>query len=292
VRIVVPYAAGGPTDASARLIAEAMRPHLGQSVVIENKGGAGGIPGTEEVVRSTADGYTLLLGGAGPLVVSPAAKRLRYDVRKDLAPLGQTWRSAQVLAVHPKLGVKSLAELVAYAKANPAALNAGSAGVGTLPHLSIEMLNQAAGIKIVHVPFRGTGAALPNLLGGQIELMFGDVAVLAPNIETKNLIALAVTSPERSPRLPDLPTVAEAGFPALVAESWYGLLAPARVPPAVLGQIEAALRQALADPAYRESAKKHGSEVAETSSALFGRLIESETEKWAPVVRSAGFDIQ
>jgi tripartite-type tricarboxylate transporter receptor subunit TctC len=268
-----------------------MRTHLGQSLVIENKGGAGGIPGTEEVVRAAADGYTLLLGGAGPLVVSPAVKRLRYDVRKDLTPLGQTWRSSQVLAVHPKLGIKTMAELVAYAKANPEKLNAGSAGVGTLPHLSIEMLNQAAGIKIVHVPFRGTGAALPNLLGGQIELMFGDVAVLAPNVESHNLIGLAVTSPERSARLPDLPTVAEAGFPALVAESWYGLLAPARPPPAVLKRLEDALRQALADPPYRESAKKHGSDVADTSPDEFGRLIESETEKWAPVVRSAGFDI-
>jgi tripartite-type tricarboxylate transporter receptor subunit TctC len=197
-----------------------------------------------------------------------------------------------LLAVHPKLGIKTMAALVAYAKANPGTLNAGSAGVGTLPHLSIEMFNQAAGIKIVHVPFRGTGAALPNLIGGQIELMFGDVAVLAPNIESKNLMALAVTSPERSSRLPDVPTVAEAGFPALVAESWYGLLALSRTPPAILKRLETALQQALADPGYKESAKKHGSDVGDTSPEKFAKLIETETAKWTPVVRSAGFDIQ
>ena len=288
VRIIVPYAAAGPTDASARLLAEALRPQLGQSVVIENKGGAGGIAGTEDVLRAAADGYTLLLGGAGPLVVSPAVnKTLRYDIGRDFVPVAQTWRSSQILAVHPKLGVKTLAELVAYGKANPGKLNVGSAGIGTLPHLSIEMLKRETGLDLTHVPFRGTGAALPVLLGGQIEMMFGDTAVLAPNVASKNLIGLAVTSPERSPLAPDLPTVAEAGFPALQAESWYGLLAPAKTPPAVLKRLQDAVQKALADPAYQENARKQGSDTVDTSSDKFAKLIASESEKWTPIVRAA-----
>ena len=292
IRIVVPYAAGGPTDVSARLIAEAIRPHLGQTVVVENRGGAGGVPGTEAVHGAPADGYTLLLGGAGPLVVSPSAKRLRYDVAKDFAPIAQTWRSAQVLAVHPKVPVKTVAELVGYSKANPGKLNAGSAGLGTLPHLSIEMFNHVAGTDIVHVPFRGTGAALPNVLGGQIELIFGDVAVLAPSVQSNALVPLAVTSSDRSSLLPDVPTMAEAGYPKLEAESWYGLLAPARTPPAALRKLEAAVQQALADPSFRDAAEKQGSGAIDTSPEKFAMLIESEALKWAPMIKSAGIEIQ
>jgi tripartite-type tricarboxylate transporter receptor subunit TctC len=288
VRLIVPYAAGGPTDLAARHIAEALRPHLGQSVVVENRGGAGGIPGTEAVVQAAPDGYTLLVGAAGPLVVSPSVKKLRYDVEKDLAPIAEIWRSAQVLAVNPKLGVTSVRALVDYAKKNPGKVNAGSAGNGTLPHLSIVLANTVAGIDIAHVPYRGTSAAVPNLISGQIQAMFGDAAVLAPNIRSGALVALAVTSPRRSTLLPDTPTMAEAGYPQLVAESWYGLLAPAGLDPAVFQKIASATQAALKEPAFVEALKQQGATVESTTPDAFRALIREEAKRWGPVAKLAG----
>ena len=196
IRFVVPFAAGGPTDAAARLFAEPMRKQLGQSVVIENRPGGGGTTGTEAVLNGPRDGYMLLLGTPGPLFVTPSVRAVRYDVQKDLVALAEVWRSPQVLIVNPKLKAKTLGELIALAKSRE--INAGSAGVGTLPHLSIELLKREAGVKIVHVPYRGTGAALPDLLGGSIDMLFGDVAVLAPLVTGGKVTALAVTAAQRA----------------------------------------------------------------------------------------------
>jgi tripartite-type tricarboxylate transporter receptor subunit TctC len=195
VRFVVPFAAGGPTDAAARLFAEPLRKQLGQSVVIENRAGGGGMAGTEAVLSGPRDGYMLLLGAPGPLFVTPSVRAVRYDVQKDLIPLAEIWRSPQVLVVNPKVKAKTLGELIALAKAG--SINAGSAGVGTLPHLSIELLKREAGVNIVHVPYRGTGAAVPDLLGGSIDMMFADVAVLAPLVAGGKVNALAVTAAQR-----------------------------------------------------------------------------------------------
>jgi tripartite-type tricarboxylate transporter receptor subunit TctC len=291
VRIIVPYAAGGPTDAAARLIAEAMRPHLGKPVVVENRGGGGSIPGTEAVIHAPPDGYTLLLGAAGPLVVVPLAKPVRYDVAKDLVPIAQVWRSSQILAVNRALGLKTVADFVAYAKKNPGRVTVGSAGVGTLPHLSIELFKREAGIDLVHVPYRGTGAALPNLVGGQIDALFGDTGILVPSILANNIVALAVTSPERSPMIPDIPTMAEVGYPALETESWYGLLAPAGVPAPVIRRLETAARSALSDAGFRENVLRHGAGLVDTSSEKFRDLIRRETEKWKPIVQAPGFQL-
>lgn len=293
IRIVVPFAAGGPNDVAARLVAESMRPALGgQSVIVENRAGGGGVPGTEMVATAAPDGYTILLAGAGSLVVSPSIKKLNYDVAKDLAPLAQVYRSAQVLAVHPKVPVKTVAEFVAYAKANPSKVNVGSAGLGTLPHLSIEMMNRETGTGLVHVPYRGTSGALTDLIGGQIEALFGDVAVLAPNINTGKLIALAVTSPDRSSLLPNVMTMTEAKFPALETESWGGMLVPAGVPKDVFAKLEAAVQAALASPAFQEGAKKQGWADLKTSPALFGKLIADETAKWGPLLKSGSVKIE
>jgi tripartite-type tricarboxylate transporter receptor subunit TctC len=288
IRLIVPYAAGGPTDLAARQIAESVRPHLGQAVVIENRGGAGGIPGTEAVAHAAPDGYTLLVGAAGPLVVSPSVKKLRYDVEKDFAPIAEIWRSAQVLAVNRQIGVKSVRELVAHAKSNPGKVNAGSAGNGTLPHLSIVLTNETAGIDIAHVPYRGTSAAVQDLIGGQIQVLFGDAAVLAPNIESGTLVALAVTSPRRSTLLPDTPTMAEAGYPQLVAESWYGLLAPAGLPPAVFQRITTATQAALKEPAFVAALKQQGATAESTTPEAFRALIREEAKRWGPVAQLAG----
>ncbi|MBM3528849.1 MAG: tripartite tricarboxylate transporter substrate binding protein [Alphaproteobacteria bacterium] len=287
-RMIVPYAAGGPTDLAARKLADLLGPRLGQPVVVENRGGGGGIPGTEAVAAAAPDGYTLLVGATGPLVVSPSVRTLRYDVNKDLQPIAEIWRSSQLLAAHPKVGVKTFAEFVDHARKNPGKLTIGTAGIGTLPHLLLELVNMEAGVKLVHVPYRGTAAVLPNALGGQIDAIIGDVAVIAPNVRSGALVPIAVTAPERSTLLPDVPTVAESRYPKLVAESWYGLMAPAGVPQDVMKKLVPAVQAALADPSFLEALKSQGATVVANSPEKFGAHIRSETEKWGPVARAAG----
>jgi tripartite-type tricarboxylate transporter receptor subunit TctC len=289
IRFVVPFAAGGPTDAAARLFAEPMRKQLGQSVVIENRPGGGGTAGTEAVLNGPRDGYMLLLGAPGPLFVTPSVRAVRYDVQKDFIALAEIWRSPQVLIVNPKLKVKTLAELIAVAKSRE--LNAGSAGVGTLPHLSIELLKREAGVKIVHVPYRGTGAAVPDLLGGSIDMLFGDVAVLAPLVTGGKVTALAVTAAQRSPLLPDVPTTAEAGVPTLSAENWYAMMAPANLPPVVMGKLTAAARDAVTDAEFRAALAKQGAGTGDATPERLAQWVATETAKWAPIARAAGIKL-
>jgi tripartite-type tricarboxylate transporter receptor subunit TctC len=288
IQMVVPYAAGGPTDLAARKVAELLSPRLGQAVVIENRGGGGGIPGTEAVAGAKPDGHTLLVGATGPLVVSPAVRKLNYQVDKDLKPIAEIWRSSQLLAVNPKLGVKSVADFLAYAKKNPAKVTIGTAGIGTLPHLLMVLINQETGVELVHVPYRGTAAALPNVLGGQIDAIIGDVSVIAPNVKSGALVALAVTAPERSPLLPNVPTMAQSGHPSLVAESWYGLMAPAAVPDAVMKKLVSAVQDSLKDPSFQAALQQQGARVVATSPDAFNAHLKDETKKWGPVARAAG----
>jgi tripartite-type tricarboxylate transporter receptor subunit TctC len=289
IRFVVPFAAGGPTDVAARLFAEPMRKQLGQSVVIENRPGGGGTAGTEAVLNAPRDGYMLLLGAPGPLFVTPSVRAVRYDVQKDLAALAEIWRSPQVLIVNPKLKVKTLGELIALAKSRE--LNAGSAGVGTLPHLSIELLKREAGVKIVHVPYRGTGAAVPDLLGGSIDMLFGDVAVLAPQVTGGKVTALAVTAAQRSPLLPDVMTTAEAGVPTLSAENWYALMVPADLPAPVMGKLRDAARAAVMDADFRAALAKQGAGSGDATPERLTQWLATETAKWAPIARAAGIKL-
>jgi tripartite-type tricarboxylate transporter receptor subunit TctC len=289
VRFVVPFAAGGPTDAAARLFAEPLRKHLGQSVVIENRAGGGGMAGTEAVLSGPRDGYMLLLGAPGPLFVTPSVRAVRYDVQKDLVPLAEIWRSPQVLIVHPNVKAKTLGELIALAKSRP--INAGSAGVGTLPHLSIELLKREAGVDIVHVPYRGTGAAVPDLLGGSIDMLFGDVAVLAPLIAGGKVNALAVTAAQRSPLLPDVITTAEAGVPTLSAENWYAMMVPANLPAAVMSKLRDAARVAVMDADFRAALAKQGAGSGDATPERLAQWLAAETAKWAPIARAAGIKL-
>jgi len=286
VRMIVPYAAGGPTDLAARKLATLLGPRLGQPVVVENRGGGGGVSGSLLVATAKPDGYTLLVGATGPLVVSPSIRKLAYDVDKDLQPVAEIWRSSQLLAVHPKLGVKTLAEFLDYAKKNP--INLGTAGPGTLPHLLMELINREAGIKLVHVPHRGTAAVLPQVVGGHIDAIIGDAAVIAPNVTSGALVPIAVTAPKRSALLPNVPTMAESGHPKLVAESWYGLMAPAGVPQDAMKKLVPAVQAALADPSFQKALKTQGATVVATSPEKFGAHIKNETAKWGPVARAAG----
>jgi tripartite-type tricarboxylate transporter receptor subunit TctC len=286
IRLVVPFSAGGPTDTAARLIAEPLQRQLNQPVIIENRPGASGVPGTESVVQGENDGYTLVVGGIAPIVLVPAVKKLRYDVEKDLVPLGLIWLSPQVLAIRASLGLDTVAAFVDYAKKNPGAVTVGSAGVGTVTHLANELLQHEAGIKLLHVPYRSTSNSVTDLIGGQIDSIFGDVVILRPHVEAGSIKALAVTSARRSPLLPDVPTMAEAGLPDVRTAVWYGLLAPARTPAPVLERLEAAVRDTQNDPAYKASLRKYGIEIEGVGSEAFAEYIKSETDRWTPILKA------
>ena len=292
IRIMVPFAAGGPIDVAARMLADALRPHLRQPAIVENRGGGGGVIGTEMVISSEPNGYTLLFGAPGSLVVIPNARPVRYDVTKDFTAIAQVFSSAQLFVTHPKLGVKTFGEFLDHAKRNPGKVNIGSAGVGTLPHLSIELLKRETGVDVTHVPYRGTGAALADLLGGQIDAMFADVAVVTPNINAKMIVPLAVTSAERSIAVPDVPTMEESGYPQLRIEGWGGLLAPSGLPPEVLARLSAAVQKALIDPKFREGAAKQGWSLdPETSPERFAKFLQDESTRWRQLIKAAKIKI-
>jgi len=286
VTIVIPFTAGGPADTAARTISEVLRHHLGQPLIAENRPAASGVPGTEAVALGEADGYTLLLGGIAALVLVPPVQKVRYDVAKDFAPLGLIWRSPQVFAVSTRLGVNTVAEFVTHAKANPAKVTIGSAGTGTVTHLAGELLKRESGIELLHVPYRSTANSLTDLVGGHIDAIFGDVAILQPHVQSGAIRALAITSPERSSLLPDLATMVEVGFPHVRTEVWYGLLAPVRTPGPVLGKLKAAVAAAQVDPAFREGLRKFGISPAPPGSDSFAKFIRDEVERWTPIVTS------
>ena len=292
LRILVPYSAGGTSDAAARLVAEPLGKQLGQSVIVENRGGAGGLVATEAFFKLPPDGYTLLLTGAGPVAIIPPTKHVSYEMERDALPLGLIWRSPQMLAINTKLPFKSIAELVAYAKANPGKLTFGSAGVGALTHLSIELLKRQAGIDVTHVPHRSTGGTLPALIGGHIDATFGDVSILAPQVRERTIAALAIAAPTRSALVPDLQTMAEAGLPGVEAENWYGLVVAREVPAAVASRLAAAMLAAQNDPAYQQSLSRQGATTGGPGAQSMAKLIGAEIERWKPVVTAPGVKIE
>lgn len=292
LRILVPYSAGGTSDAAARLIADPLSRQLGQSVVVENRGGAGGLVATEAYVKLEPDGYTLLLAGAGPFAIIPPVKPVSYDPEKDFVPLGSIWRSPQLLAVNPKLGFKSIADLLAAARADPGKLTFGSAGVGALTHLSIELLKREARIDVVHVPHRSTGGTLPALIGGHIDAAFGDVSVLAPQVKEGLITALAIASATRSPLLPDLPTMSETGLPGVEASNWFGLVVSSRTARPLVVRLQTAMLAAQNDPAYHQSLARQGVTAGEAGVEPFGQVIKAEIARWKPIVTAPGVKIQ
>ena len=287
IRIIEPYPPGGPSDVGIRLMTESLGRQLGQPLVVENKGGAGGLVGTETFLGTAPDGYTLLVGAIGPFAIIPAAEKVPYDPVKDFVPLALVWRSSQVLIVNPKLGIKTLQGFVAYAKANPGKVTLGSAGTGSITHMSIELLEQEAKIQLVHVPYHSTGETMPAVLGGQIDGAFADVTLIPQFVKTGALTAIAITAPERSPLLPDLPTTAESGLPGVDTQNWFGLVASAKTPLEVQDKLKAATAKVLVDPAYLDSVAKQGLTVKDWDADGFGKLIRSQVTKWAPVVEAA-----
>ena len=286
VTIIVPFTAGGPNDVAARVYADGLRRQFGASasIVIENRAGGAGIPGTEAALQGDHDGYTLLMGGIAPLTLIPPVQKVRYNTEKDFAPLGLMWRSPQVFAVHPQLGVKSVAEFVAKAKATPGKLTIGSAGLGTVTHLANELFRREAKVDFTHVPYKSTANSLNDLLGGHIDAIFGDVALVKPQAEAGKLVALAVTGANRSPLMPDLATTGEVGFPAVQTEVWYGALVSAKAPAPIVQRLRAATLAVQNDPATQKMLHQHGVVLGEPGAEAFAKFIRQEIERWTPIV--------
>ena len=237
IKLIVPYAPGGGADAVARIVGKRVSETIGQPIVIENRGGAGSIIGTEDVHKADPDGYTLLLGQSGPISINPAVyKELPYDPEKDFTPITMTTAYPYILVVNAKLPVKTLQDFVAMVKAKPGEFNYGSTGVGSANHLVTELFSSKAGLKMVHVPYRGTALAVADLLAGQVTMVFADPVSALPHIKAGTLRALAVTSKERSSVAPEVPTIAESGYPGFDAIAWHGILAPAKTPPPIISQ--------------------------------------------------------
>jgi tripartite-type tricarboxylate transporter receptor subunit TctC len=288
VRIVVAFTAGGTTDILARSVGQQLTERLKQPFVIDNKPGAGGNIGTEIVVRSAPDGYTLIIDSVGPIAVNPTLyKGLGYDPLTDLAPIVQIADVPNVLVVHPSLGVKNLEELVSYARANPGKLNYGSTGIGTSSHLAGYMLTKRAHIEATHVPYKGADA-LNDLLAGRLQFMFATIPSVIQHIQAGKLLPIAISSAKRSRSLPDVPTVIESGLPGFEAGSWFGFFAPKGTPESIIAQLNQAVNEILALPSIEKQMIGQGADPAGGTPAAFGEFVKREYEKWKAVVRESG----
>ena len=291
ITLIIPVPPGGSTSIVGRVIADKMSQLLGQSIVVDNRGGAGGTVGTKAAAKSDPDGYTLLLGYTGTLAIGPSLYRnVGYDPRKDFVAVGMIGRAPSSLVVHPSFPVKTVAELIAYAKANPGKVNFGSAGVGTVNHITGEYFARAAGIKLVHIPYKGTGPALADLLGGHIPMAFAPIPATHANISAGLLRALAVTSTRRNSLLPDVPTMIEAGIPDFEASLAYGLVAPAGTPRAVIDRLNEALRAALASDEVKKQLAFDGTEITPTSPEQYADFIDKDERRWAELVKASGVE--
>jgi tripartite-type tricarboxylate transporter receptor subunit TctC len=289
IKVVIAFPAGGPTDFVGRLLADKLKDFLGQPVIIENKAGANGAIGADFVAKSAPDGYTLFLTTSGAVTITPNLRAdTPYDTLRDFAPISRVVNVNEVLAVRPELGLKSVKDLATMAKAKPGTLAFASTGVGSPPHLALELLQAAAGVKFVHVPYRGAAPAITDLLGGQVIAMFADAPVLMPQIRAGKLTALAIAAEQRNPVLPDVPTLAEEGYADTVTNNWYGLLAPAKTPPAIIARLNRAVRAALADPDVRQKLVNVGAVPAPTTPEEFAQFLRDELARWGKVIREKG----
>jgi len=289
VKMIVPFPPGGPTDVQARIVAQKLGESLGQPVVIDNRGGAGGMLGSDIAAKSAPDGYTLLMGASGPHAVGVLTrKEPPYDPLKDFTPLSLVSYSPLMLVVHPSVKANSVQELIALAKAQPGKLNYGSFGNGTMAHFAGELFKLQAGVDIVHVPYKGTAPALADLLAGQIPMMFDTIITSLPHVKSGRLRGLAVTKSTRSQAVPELPTVAEAGLPGFQAVSWIGLMGPANMPKDIVDRLSNEMVKMLGDPALRQKLLDAGAEPVGSSAAEFATHMKAEMERWEPVVKAAG----
>jgi tripartite-type tricarboxylate transporter receptor subunit TctC len=293
IHLIVPYAAGGSADATARVLARQIGKTTGQTIVVENRGGSAAIVGTEVVKNADPDGYTLLLGQSGPISINPAIyKELPYDPVKDFVPVSLTSTYPYVMVVNRSLGVKTLAEFVALAKSRPGALNYGTTGVGASNHLLTELFDLKAGIRMTHIPYRGTALAVADLVAGQVQVVFSDPISALQLVNSGTLVALAVTSKDRSPVAPNVPTIAESGYPGFDAVGWHGILAPARTPPAIVAKLNAEIVQALQDPETKSLLEGQAIQVVGSTPQAFADYINRDLALWKDVADQAKIEVK
>jgi tripartite-type tricarboxylate transporter receptor subunit TctC len=287
IHVIVPTPAGGPVDVMARMVANQISPLLGQSVIIENRGGAGNTIGSAEAARAMPDGYTLLYSSSSGLVIAPMLqKNAGYDPLKSYDPVALVAATTNVLVAHPSVPVKSVGELIAYAKARPGMVNFSSGGIGTLPHLIGEYFKAKAGIDVIHVPYRGGGPSVQDVVAGHIQFTFEGISVLLPLIQSGQLRGLAVTGTARSPLLPELPTMIESGFPGFATSAWTGLLAPAGTPPEAVAKLNGAVNNALKTAEMKAALDRLAGEALGGAPSELTKVIESDIAKWAPIVKA------
>ena len=293
VKIVVPFPAGGPTDGMARIISDRLGAVLGQTIVVENRGGAGGSIGGKFVATSDPDGYTILMTPGGSLTSGPAVhSNIGYDPVKVFTPICQLIETPLIMAVHPDLPVKTLPELVAYAKHNPGKISWGSQGFGTAPHLLAELFKTDAGVNIVHVPYRGTAPMLAAIVAGEVQMVADPMTTILPHLQSGKLRPLAIAGAERTAKLPDVPTVIEVGYPKLQSPFWLGVVAPAGTSPDIIDKLNAAFRESLAPAETRARLDALGAEIKIGTPAEFEKLLAHELEKWTAVVKAANIKVE
>ena len=288
IRLIVPFPAGGPNDIIARVIGQRMSELTKQPVVIDNRGGQGGVLGTDAVAKAAPDGYTIAISSAGALAISPNMEKVAYDTLRDLAPVTLVATVPEMLVVAGNVPANNMSELIALARAQPGKLNFASSGPGSLPHLAGELLKLTAKIDILHVPYRGAAPAVNDLLGQQVQMAFLDLPVLLPQIRSGNLRGIAIGSPQRAPTAMEVPTTAEAGMPELRVENWYGMVAPSGTPPAVIAALNRIATEAMRDATVKEKLASQGAELIGDTPEHFRRFIADEIAKWADVIRDAG----
>ena len=292
ITIIVPFSAGGTTDILARVVGQALTAELGQSVIIDNRAGAGGNIGGQLAARSAADGYTLFMGTVGTHAINESLyKKMPFDPIKDFAPLSRVANVPNLLVAHPSQPFKTVPEMIAYAKANPGKLNFGSSGSGSSIHLSGELFKSMAKVDMVHIPYKGSAPAVNDLLGNQIAIMFDNMPSAIQHVRAGKLRAIAVTTAKRSPELPNVPTIAEAGVPGYEATSWFGLFAPSATPAPIVAQLNKAVVKVLGQADVKQKIADQGGEVVAETPAQFAAFIKAETAKWGKVVKDSGASV-
>jgi tripartite-type tricarboxylate transporter receptor subunit TctC len=293
LRFIVPFPPGGATDIITRTIAQKLSEQVGQPVVVENRPGAGGTIGSDLVAKAAPDGYTLLMATTSTHSIGPTLNpKTPYDVERDFAPVCEVATSANVLIVSPALGVNSVRELIAAAKAKPGQLNFASSGTGTIVHLSGELFKSMAGIDIVHVPYKGTALAQPDLMSGQVSMIFDNIVSAMPNIKSGKVKAVAISARKRSPLVPDLPTVDEAGLPGFTSDAYFGVFVPAATPREIVDRLNRELVKAVTSADVREQLARQGAEPVGGAPAALAAAVKADTEKWARVIRQANVRLE
>ena len=293
IQFIVPFPPGGGNDTVARAIAQQVGPALGQSIVVDNRPGAGGIIGADAAARAAPDGYTIFLGGVATHAVNPHLHpKLSYDPVRDFAPITLVASAPSVLVVHPSVPARTIKEFADYARANPSKLNYASNGNGSSSHMAAVLYETNAGVKMTHVPYKGVGPALTDLMSGRIELMFNSIVAILPHIQAGKLRALGVTSKQRSSLLPDVPTIAESGWPQYEAGSWYGILAPAGTPPAIIDRLHREIVKSLKDPEVQKRLAGEGADVIGSTPQEFSAHIKSELGRMGQAIKAAGLKLE